>query len=158
MPTEGHEGQGPWNPDGHRGTAEDGAVEVDECTRRVTRLGLEDSSEFEQAWIARCECECRFDIRQRSLPITRPSANSGAYRVGIGRIRRQRDGAARFGVGGRVVQGAQKHVHECGEVATAAGPNDSSTARGFKSLEGLAKICRSRQVRRREGWSSRPGD
>ena len=59
VPTEGRQGQGPWNSDRHRGAAKDGTVEVDECTRRVTRLGLEDSPEFEQAGIARHERECR---------------------------------------------------------------------------------------------------
>ena len=120
-----------------------GAVEIDERGRRVPGLGFENTAELEQARIARCECECRLDIRQGSLPITGPSANSGANDVGVRRVRSQRDRVARFGFGGRVIQGAQNARRECDGTAQRGCSERFALGAGFESFFGLAKIGRS---------------
>ena len=68
----------------------------------------------------------------------------GAHQVGFGRLGRQLDGAARLGLGGGVVQGAQQH---------GAGPMESGRGRAGATLDGRGaeSLGRRAEVGRQRG-------
>ena len=87
-----------------------------------------------------------------ATPIAGAPADPGAHQVGVGRLGSQRDGAARLGLGGGVVQGAQQHG--AGPVDSRPMPPRRDPLRPAERSRGRPRGGRPATTdRRREGWS-----
>ena len=105
-----HQGAGSRGANRSLGITRQSAIEIDESRRGIAIFGLEPSSQFQQAGIARLQGQARLDVGHRCRPVSGTMANPGTNQVGGCRLRGHRDGAARLVFGLGVAQAAQEHA------------------------------------------------